>query len=489
MSSRSVNIFPPQMEAMQPAFVSSCTISFQTSVELIEDSNVIYYKIVDPNQKSAYGTNIVATGSVPSWMKDTKINNKYSISFTPTGLTTNQYYQVFLSFDRINFSRPTYIRPIATPQLNIVTTGGIYDHLFTIEGNLLDPSEPIRYIEIEGYVPKTLVNDGTFKFSFYLKQQGSNTLRLKYETLHGWKSSVQSISHYNTPTQTGNSLNVPQVSKEEAGIKLSSLNPVNTILERAPANKNQWQVLTENFTQEQGYVDWTCDLNTNYRYRVRSKTEPIQASGQTTPISLNSDHILLNNNNNILLVKYNPSVSNVKYITQESVVNTLGGRYPLIRKSGDTRYKQFNLNGTIYGNLSNSLESQSSSIKDIVLQSYIASESPSLYVQNTIAFSSNKEQAERETRQYIVDFLTDGRPKLFRSTEEGTMIVYLSNISFTPNKTLGRSVWDFSATVTEFCEYSEENVKKYNLIPPFTLVAASYQKEVEINDSSLSIFN
>ena len=46
------------------------------------------------------------------------------------------------------------------------------------------------------------------------------------------------------------------------------------------------------------------------------------------------------------------------------------------------------------------------------------------------------------------------------------MIVYLSNVSFTPNKQLGRNIYDFSATATEVCEYSYENLKHYRLSFP-----------------------
>ena len=60
-----------------------------------------------------------------------------------------------------------------------------------------------------------------------------------------------------------------------------------------------------------------------------------------------------------------------------------------------------------------------------------------------------------------MNFLTNGQPKLFKSYEEGNIIVYLSNVSFTPNKTLGRHIYDFSATVTECCEMTQENLKKY----------------------------
>ena len=73
------------------------------------------------------------------------------------------------------------------------------------------------------------------------------------------------------------------------------------------------------------------------------------------------------------------------------------------------------------------------------------------------------EVAEKIAKQKIIDFLTNKKPKLFRSFEEGNMIVYLNNISFTPNKTLGRHVYDFSATATEVCECNTKNLQKYRL--------------------------
>ena len=60
--------------------------------------------------------------------------------------------------------------------------------------------------------------------------------------------------------------------------------------------------------------------------------------------------------------------------------------------------------------------------------------------------------------------MKDKKPKFFRSPTEGNMIIYLSNISFTPNKILGREIYDFSATATEVCEATYENLIKYNLI-------------------------
>jgi hypothetical protein len=71
---------------------------------------------------------------------------------------------------------------------------------------------------------------------------------------------------------------------------------------------------------------------------------------------------------------------------------------------------------------------------------------------------------EKKYRDIAIDFLTNQKPKIFKGAEEDMMIVYLSNVSFTPNKQLGREIWDFSCTVTEFCEYNNENLQRYNLL-------------------------
>jgi hypothetical protein len=49
----------------------------------------------------------------------------------------------------------------------------------------------------------------------------------------------------------------------------------------------------------------------------------------------------------------------------------------------------------------------------------------------------------------VLDWLTDGKPKLFRSATEGNYLVRLTNVSLTPNETLGRMIHTFNATASE----------------------------------------
>jgi hypothetical protein len=177
-------------------------------------------------------------------------------------------------------------------------------------------------------------------------------------------------------------------------------------------------------------------------------------------------------------IRYNPNISNFKYVTQDSVTNTLGGKYPIIRKNGDTKYRQFNLSGTIFADVkygSSAVGAPASLLwpfgGDEVQNLDILNGEWGLYKNTntsnsnllTLTALSNKMKIETEVRNLIIDFLYDNKPKLFRSFEEGNMIVHLSGISLTPNKILGRHIYDFSATVNEVCEYNLTNVRKYNL--------------------------
>jgi hypothetical protein len=64
----------------------------------------------------------------------------------------------------------------------------------------------------------------------------------------------------------------------------------------------------------------------------------------------------------------------------------------------------------------------------------------------------------------VLDFLNDGKPKLFRSPGEGNFIVRLMNSSLSPNDQLGRMLHTFSTTATEIDNYSYSKLNDYNLL-------------------------
>jgi hypothetical protein len=61
---------------------------------------------------------------------------------------------------------------------------------------------------------------------------------------------------------------------------------------------------------------------------------------------------------------------------------------------------------------------------------------------------------ERIFKLKVLEWLTNGEAKLFRSPTEGNYIVRLMNTSLAPNDTLGRMLHTFSTTAYEVADFT-----------------------------------
>ena len=71
---------------------------------------------------------------------------------------------------------------------------------------------------------------------------------------------------------------------------------------------------------------------------------------------------------------------------------------------------------------------------------------------------------ERNFKLEVLEWLTNGKPKLFRSPVEGNYIVRLMNSSLTPSDQLGRTIHTFNCTAYEIAENNYDSLEKYNFI-------------------------
>ena len=85
-------------------------------------------------------------------------------------------------------------------------------------------------------------------------------------------------------------------------------------------------------------------------------------------------------------------------------------------------------------------------------------------VKNNTDLTDENTKSERYFKLKVLDWLTDGNVKLFRSPEEGNYLVRLVNISFSPENTLGRMLHNFSCTAYEIDELTYDNLIKYGII-------------------------
>lgn len=209
------------------------------------------------------------------------------------------------------------------------------------------------------------------------------------------------------------------------------------------------------------WYDYAIESGVWYKYCIQ-KVNNIGGRGTIVsikePVMLLLEDMFLVGDNRQLKIKFNPQVGSMSQTVLESSVQAIGSKYPFIKRNADVNYKQF----TISGLISHFCDEEELFIsKKELLNNY-----NDLYEDyndiNKIT-PYNDFTLEKEFRESVKNFLYDGKVKLFKSPSEGTILVRLMNISMSPEVTLGRLLYSFSATACEIADYNIYNVDKYNI--------------------------
>lgn len=195
------------------------------------------------------------------------------------------------------------------------------------------------------------------------------------------------------------------------------------------------------------YYDYTVESGVIYKYGVQT----ISKTGQRGSLNITNKEIirsfeysfLLGENNQQLKLMFNNNMNTFKITKSDSKTDTIGSSFPFISRNGSTNYKTFPITGLISFNMD---EANTFLNKD-----FFKNEGR----QDDI-FSK-----EKVFRDAVLDFLHNGKPKLFKSPTEGNVIVRLVDINCTPEQALGRLIYNFTATAYEIAEPTMENYLKY----------------------------
>lgn len=515
----SVSLFAPQVQPIQPVFINesggNLRINFSfSSYNKKTDISAILLTLINPNQSSSWGNNSMvssgSTGYLYAPARSVSVDgNNAAISFSLTNFknfVNNQYYQAQLFLVEKDISAPednivttnwlnnnkdsisvgsqaTLIRSIAKPNisLNRVTIEGTPQKISSfpyLTGSIADPIETLDnyYCKIYNsddlllYTSATVLGNGRL-ISIpinYTLDSGTYKGKFYYTTVHGYSNFINFSFGLLKPTVSLD-YKITSLSFAQYGIKITYNANASSSLQRMQEGSNFWETIAEVPSgSSKTFYDYTATPGLKYQYRLINSSS---VSNLSAFIQYELDDIIIIDKDLLFVVAYNPNISNIKKVTQESITNTLGGKYPIIRKNGDTAYTQFTLSGIVSGEFPSDTTSGAtdSTKRTGVLsipsaENYILpKESNPLNIPSTTSDAKVRTAMETKIRQYIIDSLENGEIKIFKSPEEKSMIVYLSNLSFTPNKQLGRHIYDFSATVTEVCEYSIENLTKYGL--------------------------
>lgn len=199
------------------------------------------------------------------------------------------------------------------------------------------------------------------------------------------------------------------------------------------------------------YKDFMVKQGINYRYAIQQYNYYGVVSNKSlyTDIFVDFEDSFLTDGERQLRIQYNPKVSSFKDILLETKTNTIGSQYPFIFRNGNVKYKEFPISGLI----------SCLTDKDFLFVDDLLHDS-------TIDLTGNNIAAERKFKLKVLEWLNNGKPKVFRSPGEGNYIVRLLNNSLTPIDSVGRMLHTFSSTASEIAQYNNQNLIDLGLLKP-----------------------
>ena len=208
--------------------------------------------------------------------------------------------------------------------------------------------------------------------------------------------------------------------------------------------------------------DYTIESGVIYMYGVQEYDPDTGVRGvlNKTMVPVFRDFhyaYLLGEDGRQLKLQFNNNVSSYGYVYSEGMQTTLGGTYPFIMRNGNTKYRTFPISGLISFNMDDQ-----ETFTDLI-DLYKNSELVNMYqaIKRHYGIGMYDYKLEHDFREKVIEFLQDGKPKLFKSASEGNIIIRLTGVTEQPNQSLDRMIYSFNAIATEQAEATMENYYKY----------------------------
>lgn len=210
------------------------------------------------------------------------------------------------------------------------------------------------------------------------------------------------------------------------------------------------------------WSDYTVENGVWYLYGIQgedSQEYRTQLIMIPESVMLNFEYIFLTSGDKQLKIEFNPSLTSFKHTISEVRTDTIGSKYPFIRRNGYVDYVQFPLGGFISSAMDESglFTSRSEVFGDYVEQYNNYNIEKDIPIWRDVIW-------EKGFRDKVSNFLYADDVKLFRSPTEGNYLIKLMDVNFQPNQTLGRRLWSFSCNAFEIDDCNLENFDKYNIV-------------------------
>lgn len=266
------------------------------------------------------------------------------------------------------------------------------------------------------------------------------------------------------------------------------------------------------------FDDYTIEQGISYKYGIQQYntygiyTKRVKIADDINPsedkiIKADFEDAFLYDGIKLLKIRFNPKVSSYKNDIPENKTDTMGSKYPYITRNGHVNYKDFPISGLISHQMDDiekfmtkeelgfhklpihRIDKLNGTAEDIIVDidgNIIEGESfcvhEKYFYDNNL--TSTNIAAERIFKNEVLDWLSNGQPKLFKSPTEGNFIVRLMNVSLSPNDTLGRMLHSFSCNAYEIAECNIDNLSYYKLVNE----AINFDSPFAVNTTPLHLY-
>lgn len=259
------------------------------------------------------------------------------------------------------------------------------------------------------------------------------------------------------------------VENEHSRIKISGLSTTyNSVIERVDSvngyDEQKKTTFTLSGTSGNTFYDYVVEPGVIYKYKITENS--VLVYNQADALFIGSEGAYLyglhNTKPSQLKFIYNTTVSGFSKVRKDSVIETIGAKYPFVVRASELGYKTFNFSGIVVFDIDSSLGFSGGQYSKLLSDS-----NTSVSAVNSDYINSYKDiynpdfnqnfVLEKFFRRNVLDWLTDGSPKIFKSDTEGMFLGKLSSVSMEPVDGLNRLLYSvsFSFTETSECTYEK----------------------------------
>lgn len=516
-----VKLYPPLIEGTIPAFCaqetdSDVTLSVPFSLNRAvakSQINGFALKIKTVQNSVLLGYPIFQTDP-GKWDLDINLNVTFDMSSVAKYLKIGQYYKIQLAYLSYNDSLKSYepgyystvgvVKYTSKPEISIEglseninnhkyyyvgkyiqdenigdSTEKLYSSRFKLSNStgqvIVDSGEIIHnilndisaYEAIESYeIPRDLEANVSYYLTFEIKTSNGLVLETrKYRIMQQESVNPELKAHLKATNCF-----------EEGYIDLNLIGDLDYegretlaigsfIVSRAASNENYvWNRIMSFSLQSQSptrflWRDYTIEQGVQYKYSIQQYNDYGLYSERiiSNTVTADFEDMFLYDGSVQLKIRFNPQVNTFKTDILETKTDTIGSKYPYVFRNGMVYYKEFPISGLISYQMDENYQFINSD-DDIGLE------------QRTNDIVTNNISAERLFKLKVLNWLNNGKPKLFKSPSEGNYIVRLLNNSLSAMNGVGRMLHTFTSQAYEIADFTYKNMQDLGFVSVQDLV-------------------